>query len=118
MSLPSTTSLPSVIDAGVARVRGSRSGCSAAYFEPAVKASSFPFTTSALFFPKRLRIPFRNASGSIPSQPAKSPITTEFLAFSVPAVAFAIWAIGTAIASFGTTPGNGSLSGATPVAES
>jgi hypothetical protein len=40
------------------------------------------------------------------------------LAFSVPAVALAIWAIGTAIASFGTTPGSGSLSGATPVAAS
>ena len=43
--------------AGVASVRGSRSGCSAAYVEPAAKACSLPFSTSALFFAEALADP-------------------------------------------------------------
>ena len=52
-----------------------------------------------------LRRPDSSASRPTPSQPASSPSTTEFLARSVPAVFFAISAIGTAIASRGVTPG-------------
>jgi hypothetical protein len=66
--------------------------------------------------PNFFRRPARSESRPTPSQPARRPRTTEFLAFSVPAFFFAISAMGTEIDSQGVTPGSGSRSAGTPVA--
>ena len=54
-----------------------------------------------------LRMPFITATAPMPNQPAMRPSTTVFLARSVPAVALAMAAMGTAITCSGVTPTRG-----------
>ncbi len=83
------------------------SGCSRAKVWPASKARWLASTSSSPFLASLLRMPFITATAPMPNQPAMSPSTTVFLARSVPAVALAMAAMGTATTCSGVTPTRG-----------